>query len=130
MTKQQIFDAFNGYFSKVGIRQIDGEYRLIGKFVHIAPMEDCGLWDVWICNAADIPKGLTKHKLTAILKKLPVSWQAERLTGEAYTQVPLDSLISELTFLRHVLRIKKRQLHKGKAENLKSYQPYKLVDNS
>ena len=61
ITKQQVFDAFEGFFSKTGIKQIDGEWRLAGKYCYVCPVDNNkpdGLWDLWIVNTGDLSKSV------------------------------------------------------------------------
>ena len=91
MNKQQIFDAFNGYFSKTGIVEVDGEWRLLGKWCEIVPLED-GLWDLWFHDTKDLSKPLNGHRMRIIRDILQGTGAYTELDGEIYTQVHIRTI--------------------------------------
>jgi len=111
MDKKQIFDAFDGYFSKKGIITIDGENRLVGKYAQLAPLDN-GEWDLWI------GWNLSNRSLNAKLGLLPSTWDFHVLNGEAWVQLPLDDFKSQATVLCRVLKVRRRKVmteaHKAK----------------
>ena len=117
MTKQEIFDSFDGYFSKKGIVTIDDENRLVGKYCQLAPLDN-GEWDLWI------GWNLSVRSLNCKLALLPSSWPFVRLNGEAYVQIPLNDFKSQAPLLQRVLGVRKRKIiseeHKAKMKMFKS----------
>ena len=102
MNKQQIYDAFDGEVSKTAIRKVGDEWMLVGRYGFVAPVDD--VWDVFVCNPADMTKGLSQRKVGAILVGIynrvfdnvadvssvseiyGESWGLRILDGEAYMQ--------------------------------------------
>jgi len=109
-SKQHIFDALDGYFSKVGIKLVDGEWRLVGKWCEIVPLED-GNWDIWFHNVQDVSKPISRRKLSAIKAKLPRDWAPVELTEEMWIQVSLAQLIAAAPSLRGACGIQKKQTY-------------------
>jgi len=108
-SKQHIFDALDGYFSKVGIKLVDDEYRLVGKWCEIVPLED-GNWDIWFHDVRSPSKPLHGNKVAAILSKLPREWPLVELTGEMWVQVSLDELNAVSPSLAGVCGLQKKKV--------------------
>ena len=109
MTKQEIFDAFQGEISKTAIIQKDGAWRIVGKWCEIERVGN--LWDIFICNPGDMTKGLGQRKVNNIIDRLkipPTNGTFRILNGEAYTQVQDINLILQNLSLLGIRR--KRRL--------------------
>lgn len=115
---------FGGEVSKSAFRNIDGEWNLVGKFCRI--IEDSektknndAIFDVWICNHADLSKGLGTKKLGNIIRslKLYCSEPFHELSGESYVKVQgTESIIRNLRSLG--IRAK-RKLTPEQAESIR-----------
>jgi len=108
ISRQHIFDSFDGYFSKKAIQLFDadenwhGEWRLVGKFGQIVPLED-GNWDLFIGPDS------TQRSLTRRLSFLPQEWPFHKLDGEAWVQVPLEGIKSRSALVARVLGIRRKR---------------------
>lgn len=119
MTKQELFDAFDGKISKASIVDRDGEFVIQGKFCVIAP-EGENVWDIWIGSPDDLYSGLSQRKVTGIitsLQKSAVGSAVRELTGEADTRVRGTGLI--LSNLRVLGIRKKREISPEAREKLR-----------
>ena len=107
MTKQEIFDAFGGQLSKVGIVSRDGAWMLQGKWALIERIGD--EWDIWLCNHKDLYTGLPELKLTWLIKGIFAQLEAPvtRLDGEAYLRVDSTEKILKLASLLGLKRKRK-----------------------
>ena len=110
--------------SSVAFKLIDGELNIIGKWCRIT-LEDNGVFDVWICNTADIQKGLGVRKVRNIVLSLNSTAGSpfHELNGEAWGKVRGKEIILENL---PVLGIKKKrrisdEQRKRIAEQLKKY---------
>ena len=101
-SKQHIFDSFEGFFSKTVIKFINDEWRLVGKFGQIVPLED-GNWDLFIGPDS------TQRSLTRRLSFLPQEWDFHKLDGEAWVQVPLEAIKSRSALVARVLGIRRKR---------------------
>ena len=72
MNKPEIFEALNQKASMTMIMDHDGEMVIKGKFCIIAPEEN-DIWDIWICNPKNIPKGLGPRKVNNICAALSLT---------------------------------------------------------
>ena len=110
-SKQHIFDSFEGFFSKTAIKFIDDEWRLVGKFGQIVPLDD-GNWDLFV------GPDLSVRKLHSVMDKLQRAGQFRELDGEAYTQVTLEALLPLCADFHRHLGIRKKatlsEAHKAK----------------
>ena len=113
MNKQQIFDAFNGYFSKTGIVEVDGEWRLRGKWCEMVPYieDDVVMVDLFIRNVETISEPVPYRKLAAIRVLLPAQWDWHDLTGEAWVQVPVVAIMPQVEVLSKVCKVRKKQTY-------------------
>ena len=109
-TKQIIFDSLDGYFSKVGIKLIDDEWRLVGKWCEIVPLED-GNWDIWFHDVRNPSAPLNGNRVNNIKSIIPREWPLIELTGEMWVQVPLEELITISPLLRGVCGVRKKQTY-------------------
>ena len=88
MTKEEIYNAFNGKISRTAIIDRGGEYVVQGKYCIAAPEED-SIWDVWVCNPKNISAGLSQKRVNSTLSALqgcdkrPI----RVLTGEGWVKV-------------------------------------------
>lgn len=123
MTKQEIFDAFDGKLAKRAIQKMDGEWRLMGKQVEIEYMGD-DIWDIYVCNRQDMTKPVDMQRANRILEKFSaVGLPVTALNGEGYTQGPLEKIRPIVLAHRAYFGIpKKRQLSDEQLEKLKSHQ--------
>ena len=87
MTKQELFDAFNGEISKKAIQRIDDEYRIVGKYCYVAPQDDG--FDIFICNTRNIAAGLgqkaVRNRMRAIFSSAVNA--VTEVDGEAWGKV-------------------------------------------
>jgi len=102
MSTLNLKDLFRNEVSSSAFKIIDGEKRIIGKYGQISIVDN--LFDIWIIGPDLTP--LNNHRITAILKKMPVNTPVQRLTGECYVQTPDIELVREILPL---LGIKKRR---------------------
>lgn len=121
MTKNEMFDAFDGVLTNANmVPESSGDYILHGKFCIIAPIGN-DLWDVWVCNAKDLRKGLGERKVTNILDVFGSAYQEGtliRLTGEAHGIVAGTEKIlgnSKLLGLKRKRQLSPESLEKARA---------------
>ena len=95
-SKKEISKHFDNKISPKWIKSDGSEYGIVGKYCRITPI-DGKYWDLWLCNPADIAKGLGTRRLNRIISILSENMCQERpfteLTGEAYTRVATKELI-------------------------------------
>lgn len=123
MTKSEIYNFFDRKISKLAIQQIDGEWKVVGKWCRVG-FDDDGTIDIRLCNPNDIAKGLGQRKLKIMLKgfKSPAKTTFRELTGEAYTKTQDKQDVLEnlrLLGIRKKRRVTDRQLlelRKGRRE--------------
>jgi hypothetical protein len=120
MNKQQIFDAFDGKLSKTCIKQVDGQWRIIGRDVEIEYMgDDC--WDFYVRNIENIAAGIGTGRVNNVLAKFSsVGTPVAKLNGEGYTQGSLQQIKSVVLANRAFFGIpKKRELSEEQLENMR-----------
>lgn len=81
-SKQQIFDAFDGRISKMAIQPVDQGFGIFGRWARILPLPG-NVWDVFVCNQADMVAGLSPRKVTAVMTGI-----ADRLDPENAPHCP------------------------------------------
>ena len=109
MTKQEIFDAFDGKLSRKNITKVDGEWRLHGKDVEIEYLGD-GLWDVYVCNRKDMYSGLGQRRVRNVLRLFsPTPASVTELTGEGFVQGRLEDIKPVILEHRAFLGIRKKR---------------------
>ena len=103
MTKIDLIKTFPTV-SPSAIKKIDDEYEIVGKFCRIIMFDDWQI-DLWLCNPANMSKGLSKRKLNNLVSALevpvestfrdkvtkPISFSV--LEGEAWINLDLPDLI-------------------------------------
>jgi len=103
MTKIDLLETFPTVSPSV-IKKIDDEYEIVGKFCRIIMFDDWQI-DLWLCNPANMSKGLSKRKLNNLVSALevpvestfrdkvtkPISFSV--LEGEAWINLDLPDLI-------------------------------------
>ena len=118
MTKNDLLETFPTV-SPSAIKKIDDEYEIVGKFCRIIMFDDWQI-DLWLCNPANMSKGLSKRKLNNLVSALevpvestlndkvikPISFSV--LEGEAWINLDLPDLI--LNNLKLLGIRKKREL--------------------
>ena len=118
MTKNDLLETFPTVSPSV-IKKIDDEYEIVGKFCRIVMFDDWQI-DLWLCNPANMCKGLSKRKLNSLVSALevpvestfrdkvtkPISFNV--LEGEAWVNLDLPDLI--LNNLKLLGIRKKREL--------------------
>lgn len=89
-------NIFGKDISSSAFKIIDGELNIIGKYCRIT-LEDNGVFDVFICNHADIKKGLSTVRVRNVISRLniPVGSHFHELTGEAWGKVQGKEIILE-----------------------------------
>ncbi len=99
MNKTQIEVAFYGRVSPTAIQLVDGEVRIVGKWCSIThdgkDRTGQDVYDIWICNPANIGDGLGQRKVRNILHalNLPLGTSFRELNGEAWAKVRGTGLI-------------------------------------
>ena len=118
MTKIDLLETFPTVSPSV-IKKIDDEYEIVGKFCRIIMFDD-GQIDLWLCNPANMSKGLSKRKLNNLVSALEVPVEStfrakvtksisfSVLEGEAWINLDLPDLI--LNNLKLLGIRKKREL--------------------
>jgi len=118
MTKNDLLKTFPTV-SPSAIKKIDDEYEIVGKFCRIIMFDD-GRIDLWLCNPANMVKGLSKRKLNSLVSVLEVPVEStfsdkvtkfipfNALEGEAWVNLDLPDLI--LNNLKLLGIRKKREL--------------------
>jgi len=103
MTKNDLLQTFPTV-SPSAIKIIDDEYEIVGKFCRIIMFDDWQI-DLWLCNPANMVKGLSKRKLNNLISALEVpvgstfndqateSISFNVLDGEAWINLDLPDLI-------------------------------------
>jgi hypothetical protein len=123
-TKQEIFDFFDGVISKSAIRNIDGEFMVVGHKCQIALEED-DLIDVWIHNTKDISAGLgawaVRNRLNLFISESTDT--LVELNGEGYARGRVKDIILNNT---SALGIKKKRNYSQKALEEKRLRMKKL----
>jgi len=118
MTKNDLLETFPTVSPSV-IKKIDDEYEIVGKYCRIIMFDDWQI-DLWLCNPANMSKGLSKRKLNNLVSALevpvestfrdkvtkPISFSV--LEGEAWINLDLPDLI--LNNLKLLGIRKKREL--------------------
>jgi len=103
MTKNDLLETFPTVSPSV-IKKIDDEYEIVGKYCRIIMFDDWQI-DLWLCNPANMVKGLSKRKLNSLVSALevpvestfsdkvtkPISFSV--LEGEAWINLDLPDLI-------------------------------------
>ena len=118
MTKNDLLEIFPTVSPSV-IKKIDDEYEIVGKFCRIIMFDDWQI-DLWLCNPANMSKGLSKRKLNNLVSALEVPVEStfndkvikpipfNVLEGEAWINLDLPYLI--LNNLKLLGIRKKREL--------------------
>ena len=118
MTKNDLLKTFPTVSPSV-IKKIDDEYEIVGKFCRIIMFDDWQI-DLWLCNPANMSKGLSKRKLNNLVSALEVPVEStfrdkvtksisfSVLEGEAWINLDLPDLI--LNNLKLLGIRKKREL--------------------
>ena len=118
MTKIDLIKTFPTV-SPSAIKKIDDEYEIVGKFCRIIMFDD-GQIDLWLCNPANMVKGLSKRKLNSLVSAIEVPVEStfndkvikpipfNVLEGEAWVNLDLPDLI--LNNLKSLGIRKKREL--------------------
>ena len=118
MTKNDLLETFPTVSPSV-IKKIDDEYEIVGKYCRIIMFDDWQI-DLWLCNPANMDKGLSKRKLNSLVSALEVpveSTFSDKVTksisfsvleGEAWINLDLPDLI--LNNLKLLGIRKKREL--------------------
>lgn len=117
-------EIFGKDISSSAFKIIDGELNIVGRYCRIS-LEGDGLFDIWICNHADIQKGLSTVRVRNIISRLnpPVGSPFHELTGEAWGRVQGKEIILQnhpLLGIRKKRRVSDEQ-RKQMAEQLKKY---------
>ena len=118
MTKNDLLEIFPTVSPSV-IKKIDDEYEIVGKFCRIIMFDDWQI-DLWLCNPANMSKGLSKRKLNNLVSALEVPVEStfndkvikpipfNVLEGEAWINLDLPDLV--LNNLKLLGIRKKREL--------------------
>jgi len=118
MTKNDLLKTFPTV-SPSAIKKIDDEYEIVGKYCRIIMFDDWQI-DLWLCNPANMVKGLSKRKLNSLVSVLEVPVEStfrdkvtkpipfNVLEGEAWINLDLPDLI--LNNLKLLGIRKKREL--------------------
>ncbi len=118
MTKNDLLETFPTVSPSV-IKKIDDEYEIVGKYCRIIMFDDWQI-DLWLCNPANMSKGLSKRKLNSLVSALEVPVEStfrdkvtksisfSVLEGEAWINLDLPDLI--LNNLKLLGIRKKREL--------------------
>lgn len=126
MTKNDLLKTFPT-ISPSAIKIIDDEYEIVGKFCRIVMFDDW-YFDLWLCNPANMDKGLSKRKLNSLVSALEVpikstfndkvtkSVSFNVLEGEAWVNLDLPDLI--LNNLKLLGIRKKRELTSVQKQSL------------
>jgi len=126
MTKIDLLETFPTVSPSV-IKKIDDEYEIVGKYCRIIMFDDWQI-DLWLCNPANMSKGLSKRKLNNLVSALevpvestfsdkvtkPISFSV--LEGEAWINLDLPDLI--LKNLKLLGIRKKRELNSIQKQSL------------
>lgn len=126
MTKNDLLETFPTVSPSV-IKKIDDEYEIVGKFCRIIMFDDWQI-DLWLCNPANMSKGLSKRKLNNLVSALEVPVEStfrdkvtksisfSVLEGEAWINLDLPDLI--LNNLKLLGIRKKRELNSIQKQSL------------
>ncbi len=126
MTKNDLLETFPTVSPSV-IKKIDDEYEIVGKFCRIIMFDDWQI-DLWLCNPANMSKGLSKRKLNNLVSALEVPVEStfrdkvtksisfSVLEGEAWINLDLPDLI--LNNLKLLGVRKKRELNSIQKQSL------------
>ena len=126
MTKIDLIKTFPTV-SPSAIKKIDDEYEIVGKFCRIIMFDDWQI-DLWLCNPANMSKGLSKRKLNSLVSALEVPVEStfrdkvtksisfSVLEGEAWVNLDLPDLI--LNNLKLLGIRKKRELNSIQKQSL------------
>ena len=126
MTKNDLLETFPTVSPSV-IKKIDDEYEIVGKFCRIIMFDDWQI-DLWLCNPANMSKGLSKRKLNNLVSALEVPVEStfrdkvikpipfNVLEGEAWINLDLPDLI--LNNLKLLGIRKKRELNSIQKQSL------------
>lgn len=110
MTKSELVKLFPRFSPKRAFRISDTGYEIVGKYVSAVKLDGIEAWDVFICNTADITKGLTQHRTNALYRLFPEKRiAAQLLDGEAWFQADYDTVKQWLEEHRVRLGIGKRR---------------------
>jgi hypothetical protein len=98
LTKQQLYDDFDGKISKTCLVPDQGEplgYMIQGKYCWIQYGGD-GWWNVFICNSTNLAAGLGQrrvNRIARILSESPTTIAVRMLNGECDVWVQGTDLI-------------------------------------
>ena len=111
---------FGDCVSSSAFQVIDGEPRIIGKFVQISLIDD--EIDIWFVRPNFEPIG--ERKLSNLIKTIPHKLPVHRLNGEAWCQLKEPALIRELLLLwgirkRKVISESEKKRLSNQMKNLK-----------
>lgn len=100
-------EIFGNDVSSSAFQMIDTELNIVGKWCRITQDSEL-VFDVWICNHADLNSGLGQRKVRNIISRLnsPAGSPFHELTGEAWGKVRDKEIILENL---PVLGIKKKR---------------------
>ena len=128
MNKQELFEFFDKKISKMAIQQIEErhewdaeppEWVVVGKTARIT-VDDNGEIDVFVCNHADLSKGLgtlaLRNRLEAL--KSPSARMAVELNGEGYIKTRDKQKIYDAMSLLGIR--KKRTISKELVERMQN----------
>lgn len=89
MTKADLMAVFPNFSPKRAFRRFGAAeavtFEVTGKWVRVARL-DSGAWDVWLCNAAELTRGMGTKRLNRLLGLVPEGVRTHVLDGEAYWQ--------------------------------------------
>ena len=103
MTRAELEQVTSKAFSSSAYRVIDDERQVVGKHCRCAYLGN-DLWDVWLCNPADLVSGLSQRKVRAISARIaeiaPLQTRFRELTGEGvYDAMPTALLLKSARYL-------------------------------
>ena len=111
MTKQELFDYFEGKISKTAIYPDNGpHYQVRGKYCVLYPYDN--VIDVWIVNTKDMRSGLGTRKVKNIISAVQdrAGTPFRELNGEAFGKIGDKSVILDLL---RVLGIRRKKIVSG-----------------
>ena len=101
-SRRALFDILEGAVSMRAIQMIDDEWRIVGKYCYATPTADG--WDLWLCDTADLGRGLSGRKLHSILETLAQEASFTIGDDEAWATLPGPQLILENLDLLRIRR--------------------------
>ncbi len=134
MNKTQIEAAFDGRISPTAIQLVGDEVRIVGNWCYVThdgkDSNRQDVYDIWICNPANIRDGLGQRKVRNIIHalNLPLGTSFRELNGEAWAKVRGTGLILQnlaLLGIRQKRQISPEQ-HRKLAVRLKAAREARL----